>query len=250
MSPERIISVHSLSLANARLLPEALCIRRLVIGDIIASMASCASLPFTRAFPVSGYSAGLTNRRPSLLCIPGLCDRAAAPTPESSLGIFARHFPTPRDPAFAACLPARHSRFPQLPSRGSPFRCCSNFVMLRPGRSLAPLGSPVLRRRGLYPRSFHRGGHPASMFDLLRGCQAVTAADPSSAGLRWLQAARASRGNSPGRTHTDWACDVTGCNPDPVGLSRQPGSNETVAPAARAAANNPGRDSCTPVCKK
>ena len=68
VSPERIISVHSLSLANARLLPEALCIRRLVIGDIIASMASCASLPFTRAFPVSGYSAGLTNRRPSLLC--------------------------------------------------------------------------------------------------------------------------------------------------------------------------------------
>jgi len=62
--------------------------------------------------------------------------------------------------------------------------------MLRPGRLLAPLGSPVLRRRGLYPRSFHRDGHPIPMSDSLRGCQAATTAGPSPAGLRRFRAAR------------------------------------------------------------
>ncbi len=101
---------------------------------------------------------------------------------------FARLFPG--DPAFATTLLARRSQRPATAFTRAAYRRCSDSVMLRPGHSLALLGSPVLRRRGLYPRSFHRGGHPASMSDLLRGCQAIAAADPSSAGLRWLQAAR------------------------------------------------------------
>ena len=107
------------------------------------------------------------------------------PTPESSPGTSARLFSPPkilrREDTGSALSISR-----KLPSRGETSRRCSDPIMLRPGRLLAPLGSPVLRRRGLYPRSFHRGGHPIPVSDSLRGCQAFTAAGPSPAGLRWL----------------------------------------------------------------
>ncbi len=135
----------------------------------------------------AGYSAGLTDETPSLRCTSDLATvpppiRRRAPwghSPDTSPEIL----PSPRYNRLGAL------NTPQLPSRERPYRRCSDFVMLWPGRLLAPLGSPVLRRRGLYPRSFHQGGHPTSMSDSLRGCQAVAAASSSPAGLRWLQAA-------------------------------------------------------------
>ncbi len=82
------------------------------------------------------------------------CDHAAAPTPESSSEASARLFP--EDSALARVEWARRSHTPRLPSRGRASRRCSDSFMLRPGRLLVLLGSPVLRRRGLYPRSFRR----------------------------------------------------------------------------------------------
>ena len=82
------------------------------------------------------------------------CDHAAAPTPESSSEASARLFP--EDPALARVEWARRSHIPQLPSRGRASRRCSDSFMLQPGRLLALLGSPVLRRQGLHPWSFRR----------------------------------------------------------------------------------------------
>src|SRR5579883_924810 len=137
--------------------------------------------------PPRGYIASLTGARPSLLCIPGLATvppplRRRAPPwhpPDSSRRIL----PSPSKYRLGAPLPhdCLHA--------GEGYRRCSDSVMLRPGRLLAPLGSPVLRRRGLDPWSSHRDGRPTSMSDSLRGHQAIAAAGPSPAGLRWIQAA-------------------------------------------------------------
>jgi len=92
----------------------------------------------------AGYSAGLTDETPSLRYIP---DLATVPPPlrrralqrhlpDSSLKIL----PSP----FLHQLGALNT--PQPPSRGKRYRRCSDPVMLRPSRSLALLGSPVLRR--------------------------------------------------------------------------------------------------------
>ena len=106
------------------------------------------------------------------------------PTPESSPGTSARLFSPPK----ILPSPRRHRlgalNFPQTAfSRGNLTTLQRSHYVT--ARSLArPPGQSRLRRRGLCPRSFHRGGHPTSMSDLLRGCRAVTATDPSSAGLR------------------------------------------------------------------
>ena len=167
--------------------PRGPLLRRCVIIAILARTAPCASLGSTRELPASRLYRGFyeTKTFPALPLRP--CDHAAAPTPESSSEASARLFP--EDSAFARVEWARRSHAPQLPSRGRASRRCSDSFMLRPGRLLAPLGSPVLRRRGLYPRSFHRDGHPIPMSDSLRGCQAITTAGPSPAGLRRLRAA-------------------------------------------------------------
>jgi hypothetical protein len=173
--------------SSSPLLPGALC------SDGLLSPSSLLLRPHAPVsyppanFPPRGYIAGLAGTRPSLLCIPGLATvppplRRRAPPghpPDSSRRIL----PSPSKDRLGALIPQDCLR------AGEGYRRCGDSVMLRPGRLLAPLGSPVLRRRGLYPRSFHRDGRPTSMSDSLRGHQAITAAGPSPAGLSWLQAA-------------------------------------------------------------
>ena len=134
--------------------PRGPLLRWCVITAIIAPTAPCASLVSTSEFPASR----LYHRPRGQETFPALhlrpCDHAAAPTPESSSEASARLFP--EDSAFARVEWARRSRTPQLPSCGRASRRCSDSFMLRPGHLLALLGSPVLRRQGLYPRSFRR----------------------------------------------------------------------------------------------
>jgi len=89
--------------------PRGPLLRRCVITAIIALTAPCASLVPTSEFPSRLY------RRPHgqetfPVLHPRPCDRAAAHTPESSLGAFARLFP--RDTAFAVITSARRSQLP------------------------------------------------------------------------------------------------------------------------------------------
>ena len=97
--------------------PRGPLLRRCIITVIIAPTAPCASLMPTRELPVYGYIAGLTDMRPSLLCISGL---ATVPPPLRRRAPW-RHSPDPshpRDAAFAVLQSARRSHSPQLPSRG------------------------------------------------------------------------------------------------------------------------------------
>jgi hypothetical protein len=92
----------------------------------------------------AGYSAGLSDETPSLRCI---SDLATVPPPLRRRAP-QRHLPD----SSLEILPSPHLHWlgapntPQLPSRGKTSRRCSDSVMLRPGHSLALLGSPVLRR--------------------------------------------------------------------------------------------------------
>ena len=134
--------------------PRGPLLRWCVITAIIAPTAPCASLMSTSEFPASRLYRQPHGQEtfPALHLRP--CDHAAAPTPESSSEASARLFP--EDSALARVEWARRSHAPQLPSRGRASRRCSDSFMLRPGHLLALLGSPVLRRQGLYPRSFRR----------------------------------------------------------------------------------------------
>ena len=174
---------------SSPLLPGALCFGGVLLPPSLLirphAPVSCppANFPLTVISPASRardlpYFASQTLRP---------CDRAAAPLRRRAPR---GHLPDSSHPR-RSCLRREDtgsalSISRKLPSRGETSRRCSDPIMLRPGRLLAPLGSPVLRRRGLYPRSFHRGGHPIPVSDSLRGCQAFTAAGPSPAGLRWL----------------------------------------------------------------
>lgn len=129
------------------------------------------------------------------------CDRAAAPTPESSPEASARLFS--EDTAFARIVEARRSQHPATAFPRGPISALQRFLCVA-ARSLArPPGQSRLATARALSSGFRRDGHPLSTSDSLRGCQATTAAGPSPAGLRWLQAAHypvAIRGSSQSRT--------------------------------------------------
>jgi len=87
-----------------------------VIITILAPTTPCASLVPTNELPASRLYRQPHGRETFPALHPRPCDRAAAPTPESSSVASARLFP--ENPAFAIQIQARRSPPARLPSRG------------------------------------------------------------------------------------------------------------------------------------